>query len=134
MTYLLNGRHEFLFTFDIFLHLDLLREGFPEIFIIFLPDFLFHDFLDGVKMVVLEHVIFKLLELLIAERTTVVPVDCLFDASLAVYMPTSRYVTVVDRVEANCALEFGFQFLWVYFEVYVVLVFVDHLSEKSTQI
>lgn len=78
-------------------------------------------------MIILEYVVLELLQFLIAKRASMVPVDCFFDAGLTIYMSTSRYVTVVDRIEAYCTLELCLKLFWVYLKVYMVLLlFSDH--------
>ena len=72
---------------------------------IFLPDLFLDDFLHRVEMIVFENVVFELFQLLVAEGTAMVPVDCLLDAAFAVDVAASCYVAIVYGVHADCALE-----------------------------
>jgi hypothetical protein len=56
-------------------------------------------------MVVFEDIIFKVFKLLVAERTSVMPVYSLLNAALTIDMSTPRNVTIIDRIETNCTLK-----------------------------
>ncbi len=104
MRYLFDGFHQFLLPFLNFnsLFLKLL----PNLLHISLfPPFpLIIDYLSNrVKVVILKHVGCEVLDLLIAEWASVVPVDRFFNTLLAVYMAASRYVTVFDLVQTDGA-------------------------------
>lgn len=71
-------------------------------------------------MVVLEDVKLEVLEFLVAERAAVVPCDGLLDTGSAVDMSASGYVAIVDRVEADRALEFVLELLGADPEVVIV--------------
>ena len=58
-------------------------------------------------MVVFKNVSSKLFQLLSTKRTSVMAIDSLLNAPFAVNVATSRNVTVVDRIETNCASELG---------------------------
>lgn len=124
--YLLNWSHEFFFTYDIFFDFIFLQKSLSKILIIFLSDLLFDNFLDGVKMIILENIIFEILELLITEGTTMMPIDCLLDTGSAIHMTASGDVAISDGVKTDCTLELCFEFLWTDFEVDVVLLFDHH--------
>ena len=124
--YLLNWSHEFLFTYDILFNFIFLGKGLSKILIIFLSDLLFDNFLDSVKVIILENVILEILELLITEGTTMMPIDCLLDTGSAIHMTASGDVAISDGVETDCTLELGLKLLWTDFEVDVVLLFDHH--------
>jgi hypothetical protein len=60
------------------------------------------------------------------------PVDCLLYTAFTIYMTTSSYVTIGYGIKAYCALELGLKFLWVYFEVglllFLILVLLYHFE------
>lgn len=56
-------------------------------------------------MVVFEDVGLELFELLVAKWAAVVTIYSLLNAGFAIYMAAARYVTVVDGVQTDCALE-----------------------------
>lgn len=58
-------------------------------------------------MIVFEDIIFELFQLLVAKWTAMVTIYCLLDASFAIHVTATCYVTVVDWVKADCALELG---------------------------
>ena len=68
-----------------------------------------HNFLQSVKMIVLENIGFEILKFLSAEGTPVMAAHSLLNAALAVHMPTSGHIAVRNGVAADLALELGFQ-------------------------
>jgi hypothetical protein len=122
----LNWSHEFLLPVEILFHFNLLREGFSQILIILLSDLFLYNFLYGIEMIILEHIIFEIIELLITEGTSMMPINRLFNTWSAIYMPASRYVTVIDGIEANRTLELSLKPLWTDLEVNVILLFYHH--------
>ena len=126
--YLLNWSHEFFFTYDVLFDFTFLWKGLSKILIIFLSDLLFDNFLDCVKVVILEYVILKILKLLITKGTTMMAIDCLLNTGPAIYMTASRDVAISNRVETDCTLELCFKLLWTNLEVDVVLLFDHHFE------
>ncbi len=122
----MNWSHEFLLPVEILFHFNLLREGFSQILIILLSDLFLYNFLYGIEMIILEHIIFEIIELLITEGTSMMPINRLFNTWSAIYMPASRYVTVIDGIEANRTLELSLKPLWTDLEVNVILLFYHH--------
>ena len=104
MRYLLDGFHQFFLSFL----------NFNSLFLKLLPDllhiplfppfpFIINYLSNRVEMIILKHVSCEVLDLLIAEWASVVPVDRFFNTLLAVYMAASRYVTVFDLVQTDGA-------------------------------
>lgn len=80
-------------------------------------------------MVIFEYIVLEVFELLIAKRTSMVPIDCLLNTGFAIYMSTSRYVTIINGIKANCTLKLSLKFLWTDLEVDVILwLFDDHMA------
>lgn len=98
-----------------------------QIFVVLLAFLIVYDLLQCVEMVVLEDILFEVLEFLVAKRTLVVSIDGLFDAGFAIYMPTTCNVTIVDRIETHCALEFGLQLVSAYPKRIFILLLALHL-------
>jgi hypothetical protein len=96
--------------------LILLSKNFVQIPFGLAPFLLIHDFLYGVKMIILENVTLELIQSLITERTAMMSIYRLFDAGSAVDMSTSCHVTVLNGVQAHCALELSLKFASVDFE------------------
>jgi len=49
-------------------------------------------------MIVFKYIIFKLLQLLIAKGTTMMPIDCLLNTGFAISMAASSYITIIDGI------------------------------------
>lgn len=80
-------------------------------------------------MVVFKDIVLEVLKFLIAKGTSVVSVYRFLDTGSAIYMSTSSDVTVIDRVEANSALELRLQLFRTDLEVNVAaLLLCDHLT------
>jgi hypothetical protein len=94
-----------LLALEILLNFDTLRKGFSKIFIVFFSDLLFDNFLDGIEMIIFEYIVFEIFQLLITERTSMMPIDGLLNARPAIHMPAPSNVTVSDRIKTDCTLE-----------------------------
>lgn len=57
-------------------------------------------------MIIFEYIHFEVFEVLIAERTAMMTVDCLLDTMSTVYMSTTCDVAIGDRVQTDCTLKF----------------------------
>ena len=103
--YFLNWSHDFILTFRILQVQYFLWKNLPKIFLIFFSDLLFDNFFNCVKMIVFENIVFKLFKLLIAKRTAMMAIYSLFDTWFTIYMSTSRYIAIADRIQAYCTLK-----------------------------
>jgi hypothetical protein len=115
-----------LLALEILLNFDILRKGFSKIFIVLFSDLFFDNFLDGIEMIIFEYIVFEIFELLITERTAMMPIDSLLNARPAIDMPASSNVTVSYRIKTDCTLELGLKLLWAYLEVSMVGLLLNH--------
>ena len=53
-------------------------------------------------------------------------VYCLLDTGPAIHMTASSDVAVSDWIETDCTLKLGFELLWTYLKVNMVLLFDHH--------
>ena len=77
-------------------------------------------------MIIFKNIILEILKLLITKWATMMSIYRLLDTAFAINMPTSRYITVANLVEAYSTLKLSLQFYWTYFEVYVVFNFLGN--------
>lgn len=73
-------------------------------------------------MIIFEYVIFEIFKLLVTKWAAMMPINCFLNTRLAIHMATSCYVTIINWIETYCTLKLSLQFLWIDFEVNMVLV------------
>lgn len=57
-------------------------------------------------MIVFEHICFEIIDILIAEGTAMMSIDCFFDTFMTVDMSTSRDIAIGDGIETDSTLKF----------------------------
>jgi hypothetical protein len=105
--FLLNRIEQLIYLLIFYLYFTLLVgcEHFIQIFTSLYFFLLFYYLLDGIEMIIFEHISLKLLNLLIAKRASMVPIYNFFDACFTKYMPASSYVCIFNLIQTNCALK-----------------------------